>query len=143
MPLEVVLMKHKRMVMKDSAVNAVCYGAKLMVPGLLRFENDIDVDDEVVCVSLPRHRSICLSKVLKRIAASRCIVVITCFQTYIQLLQLADLNEFIPAPKQSRVAQAITSTSGKKYDGSLFLSRRLGSPSCVTHLRACVLYRWC
>ncbi len=47
MPLEVVLMKHKRVVMKDSAVNAVCYGAKLMVPGLLRFENDIDVDDEV------------------------------------------------------------------------------------------------
>ena len=47
MPLEVVLMKHKRLVMKDSAVNAICYGAKLMVPGLLRFENDIDVDDEV------------------------------------------------------------------------------------------------
>lgn len=51
MPLEVVLMKHKRMVMKDSAVNAVCYGAKLMVPGLLRFENDIDVDDEVVLMT--------------------------------------------------------------------------------------------
>ncbi len=47
MPLEVVLMKHKRVVMKDSAVNAICYGAKLMVPGLLRFENDIDIDDEV------------------------------------------------------------------------------------------------
>ena len=47
MPLEVVLMKHKRVVMKDSAVNAICYGAKLMVPGLLRFENDIEVDDEV------------------------------------------------------------------------------------------------
>lgn len=47
MPLEVVLMKHKRIVMKDSAVNAICYGAKLMVPGLLRFENDIEVDDEV------------------------------------------------------------------------------------------------
>ena len=31
----------------DSAVNAICYGAKLMVPGLLRFENDIEVDDEV------------------------------------------------------------------------------------------------
>jgi len=51
MPLEVVLMKHKRVVMKDSAVNAVCYGAKLMVPGLLRFENDIDVDDEVVLMT--------------------------------------------------------------------------------------------
>lgn len=52
MPLEVVLMKHKRVVMKDSAVNAICYGAKLMVPGLLRFENDIEVDDEV-CSTTP------------------------------------------------------------------------------------------
>jgi H/ACA ribonucleoprotein complex subunit 4 len=51
MPLEVVLMKHKRVVMKDSAVNAICYGAKLMVPGLLRFENDIEVDDEVVLMT--------------------------------------------------------------------------------------------
>ena len=25
--------------MKDSAVNALCYGAKLMVPGLLRYES--------------------------------------------------------------------------------------------------------
>lgn len=65
MPLEVVLMKHKRMVMKDSAVNAVCYGAKLMVPGLLRFENDIDVDDEASCLPLPRHRTACLSTVDK------------------------------------------------------------------------------
>ena len=34
-------------VVKDSAINAVCYGAKLMLPGLLRFENGIEVDDEV------------------------------------------------------------------------------------------------
>jgi H/ACA ribonucleoprotein complex subunit 4 len=47
MPLEVVLTNYKRLVVKDSAVNAICYGAKLMIPGLLRFENDIEVDDEV------------------------------------------------------------------------------------------------
>ena len=47
MPLEVVLTNYKRLVVKDSAVNAVCYGAKLMLPGLLRFENGIEVDDEV------------------------------------------------------------------------------------------------
>ena len=36
-PLESLLTTYKRLVVKDSAVNAVCYGAKLMVPGLLRF----------------------------------------------------------------------------------------------------------
>jgi H/ACA ribonucleoprotein complex subunit 4 len=37
MPLEILLVSFKRVVVKDSAVNAVCYGAKLMIPGLLRF----------------------------------------------------------------------------------------------------------
>jgi H/ACA ribonucleoprotein complex subunit 4 len=36
-PLESLLTTYKRMVVKDSAVNAVCYGAKLMLPGLLRY----------------------------------------------------------------------------------------------------------
>jgi H/ACA ribonucleoprotein complex subunit 4 len=36
-PLESLLTTYKRIVVKDSAVNAVCYGAKLMIPGLLRF----------------------------------------------------------------------------------------------------------
>lgn len=36
-PLETLLTSYKRIVVKDSAVNAVCYGAKLMIPGLLRF----------------------------------------------------------------------------------------------------------
>ena len=36
-PLEILLTSYKRIVVKDSAVNAVCYGAKLMIPGLLRF----------------------------------------------------------------------------------------------------------
>lgn len=32
-PLESLLCTYKRLVVKDSAVNAVCYGAKLMLPG--------------------------------------------------------------------------------------------------------------
>ncbi len=36
-PLESLLVGYKRVVVKDSAVNAVCYGAKLMIPGLLRY----------------------------------------------------------------------------------------------------------
>jgi len=51
MPLEVLLTNFKRVVVKDSAVNAICYGAKLMVPGLLRFADDIDINQEVVLMT--------------------------------------------------------------------------------------------
>jgi H/ACA ribonucleoprotein complex subunit 4 len=50
-PLEVLLTSYKRLVVKDSAVNAICYGAKLMIPGLLRFENDIETGEEVVLMT--------------------------------------------------------------------------------------------
>lgn len=50
-PLELLLVKHKRIVVKDSAVNAICYGAKLMIPGLLRFADNVEVGDEVVLMS--------------------------------------------------------------------------------------------
>lgn len=50
-PLEILLTNYKRIVIKDSAVNAICYGAKAMVPGLLRFADDIDVNDEVVLMT--------------------------------------------------------------------------------------------
>jgi H/ACA ribonucleoprotein complex subunit 4 len=36
-PLESLLLTYKRLVVKDSTVNAICYGAKLMLPGLLRY----------------------------------------------------------------------------------------------------------
>ena len=51
MPLEVLLTSFKRIVVKDSAVNAVCYGAKLMIPGLLRFAEGIEAGDEVVMIT--------------------------------------------------------------------------------------------
>lgn len=51
MPLEVLLTSFKRLVVKDSAINAVCYGAKLMLPGLLRFEAGIEVNEEVVIMT--------------------------------------------------------------------------------------------
>ncbi|KAJ3281391.1 centromere/microtubule-binding protein cbf5 [Borealophlyctis nickersoniae] len=50
-PLESLLTTYKRVVVKDSAVNAICYGAKLMIPGLLRFESGIDLNEEVVLMS--------------------------------------------------------------------------------------------
>jgi len=50
-PLESLLTGYKRVVVKDSAVNAVCYGAKLMLPGLLRYESGIDVYEEIVLIT--------------------------------------------------------------------------------------------
>ncbi|KAI9847804.1 MAG: centromere/microtubule-binding protein cbf5 [Sclerophora amabilis] len=50
-PLESLLTTYKRIVVKDSAVNAVCYGAKLMIPGLLRYEAGIEVHEEVVLIT--------------------------------------------------------------------------------------------
>lgn len=50
-PLETLLVGYKRVVVKDSAVNAVCYGAKLMIPGLLRYEEGIELYDEVVLMT--------------------------------------------------------------------------------------------
>lgn len=50
-PLECLLVGYKRIVVKDSAVNAVCYGAKLMIPGLLRYETDISLNEEVVLMT--------------------------------------------------------------------------------------------
>lgn len=50
-PLEQLLVGYKRVVVKDSCVNAICYGAKLMVPGLLRFEDGISCGQDIVLMS--------------------------------------------------------------------------------------------
>jgi len=50
-PLETLLTSHKRLVIKDSAVNAICYGAKLMLPGILRYESGIEVNEDVVMMT--------------------------------------------------------------------------------------------
>lgn len=50
-PLEGLLISHKRIIMKDSSVNAVCYGAKIMLPGVLRYEDGIELNQEIVIVT--------------------------------------------------------------------------------------------
>jgi len=60
MPLEIILVKHKRIIMKDSAVNAICYGAKIMLPGVLRYEDGIEVDQEIV-ICTTKGEAICLA----------------------------------------------------------------------------------
>lgn len=51
MPLELILTNYPRIVVKDSAVNAICYGAQLMIPGVLRFEKNIEVGAEIVMMT--------------------------------------------------------------------------------------------
>jgi len=51
MPLEMLLVEYPRVVIKDSAVNAVCYGAKLTLPGVLRFDNGIEAGTEIVLIT--------------------------------------------------------------------------------------------
>jgi H/ACA ribonucleoprotein complex subunit 4 len=50
-PLELLLTTYPRLVVKDSAVNAICYGAQLMIPGVLRFEKNIEVGSEIVMMT--------------------------------------------------------------------------------------------
>jgi len=51
MPTEVLLTNYPRIVVKDSCVNAVCYGAKLLIPGILRYSSNINVGEEVVLIT--------------------------------------------------------------------------------------------
>ncbi|XP_017070447.1 H/ACA ribonucleoprotein complex subunit 4 [Drosophila eugracilis] len=59
-PLEGLLVNHKRIIMKDSSVNAVCYGAKIMLPGVLRYEDGIEIDQEIV-ICTTKGEAICLA----------------------------------------------------------------------------------
>lgn len=59
-PLEALLTGHKRIIMKDSAVNAVCYGAKIMLPGILRYDDGIEMGQEIV-VCTTKGEAICLA----------------------------------------------------------------------------------
>ena len=51
MPLEILLVQHPRIVVKDTSVNAICYGAQLMLPGVLRYESGIEIGKEIVLIT--------------------------------------------------------------------------------------------
>ena len=51
MPLEILLINYPRIVVKDTSINAVCYGAQLMLPGVLRYESNIECGQEVILIS--------------------------------------------------------------------------------------------
>lgn len=59
-PLEALLVGHKRIIVKDSAVNAICYGAKVMLPGVLRYDDGIETNQEIVIVTT-KGEAVCLA----------------------------------------------------------------------------------
>jgi len=59
-PLEALLVSHKRLIVKDSAVNAICYGAKILLPGLLRYEDGIELNQEIVVVTT-KGEAVCIA----------------------------------------------------------------------------------
>jgi H/ACA ribonucleoprotein complex subunit 4 len=59
-PLEGLLVGHKRIIVKDSSINAICYGAKILLPGVLRFEDGIELNQEIVIVTT-KGEAVCLA----------------------------------------------------------------------------------
>lgn len=51
-PVEDLLTGHRKVVIKDSAVDAVCHGAPLLAPGLASLDDGIKAGDEVALMSL-------------------------------------------------------------------------------------------
>jgi H/ACA ribonucleoprotein complex subunit 4 len=50
-PIENLLVDMPKVIVKDTAVNAICYGGKLLLPGVLRFSHGIDINQEIVLVT--------------------------------------------------------------------------------------------
>lgn len=51
MPLEFLLINEKKIIVKDSAVNAVCHGANLVIPGVVRYSSNLNNGDRVVIMT--------------------------------------------------------------------------------------------
>ncbi len=82
MPLELILTRHKRIVLKSSAINSICYGAKLMITGVIRAEKNIGKNDEVLLISLKGEAvaiAICITNIkVLNIQTLACICTIKC-----------------------------------------------------------------
>ncbi|KCZ81596.1 tRNA pseudouridine(55) synthase [Anncaliia algerae PRA339] len=50
-PLEVLLTCYKRIMVKDSAIGAICAGAQLTINGIIKYDSNIEINDEIVLIS--------------------------------------------------------------------------------------------
>lgn len=62
-PIENSLKHYKRIIIKDSAVAALCSGAKLTICGVVMIDPEIIQDDTIVCITL-KGEAVCLSKAI-------------------------------------------------------------------------------
>lgn len=72
LPLEVLLTNFPRIMIKDSCVNAICYGAKLTLPGVLRFENGIEAGTEVVLITTKGEAVACAYALMSTSVMATC-----------------------------------------------------------------------
>eukprot|EP00357_Protocruzia_adherens_P017690 CAMPEP_0114975998 /NCGR_PEP_ID=MMETSP0216-20121206/2418_1 /TAXON_ID=223996 /ORGANISM="Protocruzia adherens, Strain Boccale" /LENGTH=439 /DNA_ID=CAMNT_0002336857 /DNA_START=1674 /DNA_END=2993 /DNA_ORIENTATION=- len=72
MPMELLLINYPRIIVKDSSVNAICYGAKLMIPGILRYSSNFEVGTEVVLVTTKGEAIALAYAMLPSIVISTC-----------------------------------------------------------------------
>nr|XP_015856398.2 H/ACA ribonucleoprotein complex subunit DKC1 [Peromyscus maniculatus bairdii] len=104
-PLEKLLTSHKRLVMKDSAVNAICYGAKIMLPGVLRYEDGIEVNQEIVVITT-KGEAICMAIALMTTA-----VISTCDHGIVAKIKRA-------SQKKMMIKQGLLDKHGKPTDNT-------------------------
>lgn len=57
--------------MVNFQVNAICYGAKVMLPGVLRYSNGINLNDEIVIVTT-KGEAVALGKCLSDKSRNLC-----------------------------------------------------------------------
>lgn len=50
-PLEYLLVGTKRIIVKDSCISAICYGGQLTIKGILKYDRNIGVSDQIVIIS--------------------------------------------------------------------------------------------
>ncbi|KAI4291148.1 H/ACA ribonucleoprotein complex subunit 4 [Pancytospora philotis] len=58
-PMETILTHYPRIMIKDSAVNAICYGAKLTAAGVLKFDRNLDTNELAVLIT-PKGEAVAL-----------------------------------------------------------------------------------
>ena len=55
LPIQIVLKNLKRIVVKNSTINALCYGSNLITDGILAIEENIQKEEEVLLVTQKRE----------------------------------------------------------------------------------------
>lgn len=64
MPMERLLTKYRRIVIKDSAVNAICYGSRLAAGGILYYDERICHREEIVLITT-KGEIVALGKIMQ------------------------------------------------------------------------------